>query len=83
MMAGVHPGDWSTSDKTSVDLEIKPAVTATRHAHPRGARQYHHDETEVDLATPLPASEIRKAAPEPAPAEPLRAVPGQEDESPQ
>ena len=83
MMAGVHPGDWSTSDKTSVDLEIKPAVTATRHARPRGAQHYHHDETEVDLATPLPASGIRKAAPEPAPAEPLQAVPGQEDESPQ
>ena len=83
MLAGVHPGDWSTSDKTGVDLEIAPAVTTARNAHPRGARHYHHDETEVDLATPLPASETRQAAPEPVPAEALEAVPARDDESPQ
>lgn len=83
MMAGVQPGVWSTSDKTNVDLERAPSVTATHHAHPRGARHYRHDETEVDLATPLPASETRQAAPDPTPAEASETVPVREEETPQ
>ncbi|MDE0207613.1 MAG: hypothetical protein OXP66_16490 [Candidatus Tectomicrobia bacterium] len=83
LMAGVHPGDWSTSDKTTVDLESGSAVTVTHHAHPRGAQHYRHDETEVDLATPLPASETRQPSPEPASAEAPENVPAQEEESPQ
>ena len=83
VMAGVHPGDWSVSDKTTVDLESGSAVTATHHAHPRGARHYRHDETEVDLATPLPASETRQPSPEPPSAGAPETVPAQEEESPQ
>ena len=82
LIAGMQPGDWSTSDKTTVDLESAPSVTATHHAHPRGAQHYRHDETEVDLATPLPASEPRQSSPHPAPAEAAETV-STEEESPQ
>lgn len=82
MMAGVHPGDWSRSDKTTVDLESALSVTAAHHTHPRGARHYRHDETEVDLATPLPASRTRQADTEPTPAETPGTVPPQEEEAP-
>ena len=81
LIAGMQPGDWSTSDKTNVDLESAPAVTAGGHAHPRGARHYRYDETEVDLATPLPES--RQAAPDSVPADAPEAVSTQEEEAPQ
>jgi hypothetical protein len=79
LIASMQPGDWSTSDKTTVDLENAPSVTAINHAHPRGARHYRHDETEVDLSTPLPASETRQTAPEPTPVEAPGTVPAQEE----
>ena len=85
LIAIVQPGAWSASDKTAVDLETPASVTATQHAHPRGARQYHYDGTEVDLATPLPTlqTERPQAAPDPAPADTPEAVPATEEELPQ
>ena len=82
LLAGVQPGDWSVSDETTVDLERAPSVAATRYHHPRGARQYRYDETEVDLATPLPAptSDTPQAAPNPAPADTPETVPAPERE---
>ena len=85
LLAGVQPGDWSMSDETTVDLERAPSVAATRYHHPRGARQYRYDETEVDLATPLPAltPETPQAVPGPAPDGTPEAVPAPEEELPQ
>jgi len=85
LLAGVRPGDWSVTDETTVDLERAPSVAATRYHHPRGAQQYRYDETEVDLATPLPASapDIPQAAPNPAPDDTPEAVPAPEEELPQ
>ena len=83
LITGMKPGDWSTSDKTAVDLETAPSVAATYDARPRGAQHYRHDGTEVDLAIPLPATEEPKAAPDPAPAAVPEAGPGEEQESPQ
>ena len=85
LLAGVQPGDWSISDETTVDLERAPSVAATRYHHPRGARQYRYDETEVDLATPLPAPtpETPLAAPGPVPDDTSEAVPAPEEELPQ
>ena len=85
LIASVQPGAWSASDKTAVDLETPASVTATQHAHPRGARQYHYDGTEVDLATPLPTlqPERPQAAPDPAPVDTPEAVPATEEELPQ
>ena len=83
LLAGVQPGDWSMTDETTVDLERAPSVAASRYHHPRGARQYHYDETEVDLATPLPAPEIPQAAPNPAPDDTPETVPAPEEELPQ
>ena len=82
-MAGMQPGDWSVSDKTNVDLESARSMTSTHHVPPRGARHYRHDETEVDLATPLPTSETPHAEPEPTPAEASETVPAREEEPPQ
>ena len=83
LMAGMQPGEWSTSDKTAVDLEIAPPVAATHHARPRGAQHYRHDETEVDLATPLPVGETPTAAPDPVPADSPEAVTAEEEEATQ
>ena len=65
LLAGVQPGDWSISDETTVDLERAPSVAATRYHHPRGARQYRYDETEVDLATPVAGVSPRHTASRP------------------
>ena len=85
LAATMQPGDWSTSDETAVDLERAPSVTATRYHHPRGARQYRYDETEVDLATPLPAPapETQQIAPDPVADDTPEAVPTSEAELPQ
>jgi len=85
LVASVQPGAWSATDKTAVDLETPASVTATQHAHPRGARQYHYDGTEVDLATPLPTlqTERPQAALDPAPVDTPEAVPATEEELPQ
>lgn len=80
LLAGVQPGDWSMTDKTTVDLERAPSVAASRYHPPRGARQYRYDETEVDLATPLPAPEIPQAAPNPVPDDTPETVPAPEEE---
>jgi hypothetical protein len=42
-------------DKTEVDLEYDRDEPASRYRRPHGARSYSHDNTEVDLALPLPA----------------------------
>ena len=83
LLAGVQPGDWSMSDETTVDLERAPSVAATRYHHPRGARQYRYDETEVDLATPMaaPTPDTPQAAP--AADDTPEAVPAPEEELPQ
>ena len=85
MLAGMQPGDWSMTDETTVDLERTPSVAATQYHHPRGTRQYRYDETEVDLATPLPAltPEIPQAAPNPAPEDTPETAPASEEELPQ
>ena len=84
LLAGVQPGDWSISDETAVDLERAPSVAASRYHPPRGARQYRHDETEVDLAVPIPpAPETPQAVPNPAPDDTPEAVPVPEEELPQ
>ena len=83
LMAGVQPGEWSTSDKTNVDLESARSATATHYMHPRGAQRYRHDETEVDLAIPLPASQPPQVAPDLTPAEATETVPDREEEFPQ
>ena len=83
LLAGVQPGDWSISDETTVDLERAPSAAATRYHHPRGARQYRYDETEVDLATPLPAPITPQAVPGPEPDDTPEAVPAPEEELPQ
>ena len=85
LLAGVQPGDWSISDETAVDLERAPSVAATRYHHPRGAQQYRYDETEVDLATPMPAPapETPQAAPNPASDNTPEDVPAPEEELPQ
>ena len=85
LLAGVQPGDWSMSDETTVDLKRAPSVAATRYHHPRGAQQYRYDETEVDLATPLPspAPDIPQAAPDPVPDDTPEVVPAPEEELPQ
>ena len=82
LLAGVQPGDWSMTDKTTVDLERAPSVAASRYHPPRGARQYRYDETEVDLAVPLPAPapEIPQAAPNPVPDDASETVPAPEEE---
>ena len=82
LFASLQPGPWSASDKTAIDLETPASVTATQHAHPRGARQYHYDGTEVDLATRLPTlqPERPQAAPDPAPVDTPEAVPATEEE---
>ena len=83
LLAGVQPGDWSVTDETTVDLERAPSVAATRYHHPRGARQYRYDETEVDLATPMaaPTPDTPQAAP--AADDTPEAVPAPEEELPQ
>ena len=85
LIASVQPGVWSASDKTAVDLETPAAATAAHHAQPRGARQYHYDGTEIDLATPLPTlqPERPQAASDPAPVDTPESVPTPEEESPQ
>ena len=85
LIASVQPGEWSASDKTTVDLETPAPATATHHAHPRGARQYHYDGTEVDLATPLQALQPERppAASEPAPVDTPETVPVTEEDLPQ
>ena len=85
MLAGMQPGDWSMTDETTVDLERAPSVATTQYHHPRGARQYRYDETEVDLTTPLPAltPEIPQAAPNPAPDDTPESNPAPTDELPQ
>ena len=83
LLAGVQPGDWSISDETTVDLERAPSAAATRYHHPRGARQYRYDETEVDLATPLPTPVTPRAVPGPEPDDAPEAVPAPEEELPQ
>ena len=82
LIASIQPGDWSTSDKTTVDLETPASVTATHHTRPRGARQYHYDGTEVDLATPLPVlqPETPEAGSDPAPVSTPENVPALEEE---
>ena len=82
LLAGVQPGDWSTSDKTTVDLERAPSVAATRYHHPRGARQYRYDETEVDLATPMPAPTPDTPQAAPAPDGAPETAPAPEEELP-
>ena len=67
LLAGMQPGDWSMTDETTVDLERAPSVAATQYRHPRGAQQYRYDETEVDLATPMPALYARNTASRPEP----------------
>ena len=81
MLAGMQPGDWSMTDETTVDLERAPSVATTQYHHPRGARQYRYDETEVDLATPLPAPtpETSLAVPDPMPDDTPEAVPAPEE----
>ena len=83
LLAGVQSGDWSMTDETTVDLERAPSVAATQYHHPRGARQHHYDETEVDLAMPLPAPETPQATPDPAPDDTPETVPAPEEELPQ
>ena len=85
LLASVQPGDWSMTDETTVDLGHAPSVATTQHHPPRGARQYRYDETEVDLATPLPAltPETPQAVPNPAPDATPEAVPAPEEELPQ
>ena len=83
LLAGVQPGDWSISDETTVDLERAPSVAATQYRHPRGARQYRYDETEVDLAVPIPPAptpETPQAVPGPVPDDTPEAVPAPEEE---
>lgn len=81
LLAGMQPGEWSTTDETTVDLERAPSVAASQYHHPRGARQYRYDETEVDLATPMPAPtpDIPQAAPNPAPADAPETAPAPEE----
>ncbi len=62
-------------DKTAVDLETGRPESASRYHQPRGAHLYIYDETEVDLATPLPAPTTkapppRQATPRPSPTVP-------------
>ena len=85
LIASVQPGEWSASDKTTVDLETPASAPATHHAHPRGARQYHYDGTEVDLATPLPTlqPERPQAASDPDPVDTPETVAAPEEELPQ
>ena len=83
LLAGMQPGDWSISDETTVDLERAPSVAATHYQHPRGAQRYRYDETEVDLATPMPAPETPQAILNPAPDDTPEAVPASEEEPPQ
>ena len=85
LLAGVQPGDWSVTDETTVDLERASSAGAIQYHHPRGAQQYHYDETELDLATPLPAPapDIPQAAPNPVPDDTPEAVPAPEEELPQ
>ena len=84
LLAGVQPGDWSVTDETAVDLERAPSAAATRYHDPRGARQYRYDETEVDLATPLPAPApaTPPAVSNPAPDAIPEALPAAEEELP-
>ena len=85
LIASVQPGEWSASDKTTVDLETPASASATHHAHPRGARQYHYDGTEVDLATPLPTlqPERPQAASDPDRVDTPETVAAPEEELPQ
>ena len=85
LLAGVQPGDWSMTDETTVDLERAPSVATIQYRQPRGAQQYRYDETEVDLATPMPAPapETLQAAPNPAPDDTPENVPAPEEELPQ
>jgi hypothetical protein len=82
LLAGMQPGDWSMTDETTVDLERAPAARATQYQRPRGARQYRYDETEVDLATPLPVPETLQAAPDPVPDDGPDTIPAPEEELP-
>ncbi len=85
LLAGMQPGDRSMTDGTTVDLERAPSVAATHYHHPRGAQRYRYDETEVDLATPLPAPtpETPQAVPNPAPDDTRETVSTPEEELPQ
>lgn len=85
LLASMQPGDWSMTDGTNVDLERAPSVTTTQYRHPRGAQQYRYDETEVDLATPMPSPtpETQQAAPNPAPDDIPETAPAPEEELPQ
>ena len=85
LIASVQPGEWSMTDETTVDLEREKSVTATQYHHPRGARHYRYDETEVDLAIPMPAPTpgAPHAVPTPAPDDTPEAVPTPEEELPQ
>ena len=85
LLAGVQPGDWSMTDETTVDLERTPSAATTQYHHPRGAQRYRYDETEVDLATPMPAptSETSQTAPKPAPDDTPETILAPEEELPQ
>ena len=86
LLTGMQPGDWSVTDETTVDLERAPSVAASRYHPPRGAQQYRYDETEVDLAVPIPPTptpETPQAVPTPAPDDTPEAVPAPEEELPQ
>lgn len=83
LLTGMQPGEWSMADETTVDLERGKSVTATQYHHPRGARQYRYDETEVDLATPMPAPEPPQTAPKPPPDDTSETIPAPEEELPQ
>ncbi len=85
LLAGMQPGDWSMTDETTIDLERAPSVAATQYRHPRGAHQYRYDETEVDLATPMPVltPATPQTVPNPAPDGTPETVPAPEEELPQ
>ncbi|ETW93043.1 hypothetical protein [Candidatus Entotheonella palauensis] len=49
---GVQPVLYTTGP-TEVDLKTRDRRQPARYAPPRHVSQYHHDATEVDLASPL------------------------------
>ena len=85
LLTGMQPGEWSMTDQTTVDLEREKSVTATQYHHPRGARHYRYDETEVDLAIPMPAPTpgAPHAVPTPAPDDTPETILTPEEELPQ
>ena len=84
LVASAQPGDWSATDETTVDLERTPPRAAAYYQPPRGARHYRYDETDVDLAIPLPAApETPQAAPNPVSDDTPVPAPASEEELPQ